>query len=336
MSESAIRGSVQALQLAFDAALVDLDGVAYRGPDAIPGAPEALNGARAAGMRLVYVTNNASREPHEVADHLTSLGIPTSPSEILTAAQALARLMAADLDPGATVLAVGGKGLRSALVEYGFVLVASANDEPDAVAQGFVPDISWRDLAEASYAVQGGARFFASNLDLTLPNERGIAPGNGALVGCVISATGVRPTSAGKPEPTMFHLAAASVASQRPLAIGDRLDTDLKGARAAGMPGLLVFTGVSSAKDAVMAPVDQRPSYIGEDLRCLAEAHPTPVRVGTLWRVGEASASVDGRTLNVDGDGIDAVRAACAAAWASADIGITIDSGSIPDFGVGF
>lgn len=335
MSESAIKGSAQPLQVAFDAALVDLDGVAYRGPDAIPTAPDALNGARAAGMRIVYVTNNASREPHEVADHLTSLGIPTDPAEVMTAAQAVARLMAADLDPGATVLAVGGKGLRSALTEYGFVLVASANDEPDAVVQGFVPDVSWRDLAEASYAIQGGARFFASNLDLTLPNERGIAPGNGTLVGAVITATGVRPTSAGKPEPTMFHLAAASVGSARPLAIGDRLDTDLKGAQAAGMPGLLVFTGVSSARDAILAPADQRPSYIGEDLRCLEQVHPTPVRVGIVWTVGEASASVDGSTLVVDGDGIDAVRAACAAAWAAADSGIKVDAGSIPDFRVG-
>lgn len=335
MSESAMKGCAQALQVAFDAALVDLDGVAYRGPYAIPTAPDALNGARAAGMRIVYVTNNASREPHEVADHLTSLGIPTDPAEVMTAAQAVARLMAADLDPGATVLAVGGKGLRSALTEYGFVLVASANDEPDAVVQGFVPDVSWRDLAEASYAIQGGARFFASNLDLTLPNERGIAPGNGTLVGAVITATGVRPTSAGKPEPTMFHLAAASVGSTRPLAIGDRLDTDLKGAQAAGMPGLLVFTGVSSARDAILAPADQRPSYIGEDLRCLEQVHPTPVRVGIVWTVGEASASVDGRTLVVDGDGIDAVRAACAAAWAAADSGIKVDAGSIPDFRVG-
>lgn len=335
MSESWLKGSAQPLQVAFDAALVDLDGVAYRGPDAIPTAPGALNGARAAGMRIVYVTNNASREPHQVADHLTGLGIPTNAGEVLTAAQAVARLMAADLDPGATVLAVGGKGLRSALAEYGFVLVASADDEPDAVVQGFVPDISWRDLAEASYAIQGGARFFASNLDLTLPNERGIAPGNGSLVGAVINATGVRPTAAGKPEPTMFHLAAASVGSVRPLAIGDRLDTDLKGARAAGMAGLLVLTGVSSARDVVLAPADHRPTFIGEDLRCLAQAHPAPIRVGTVWTVGEASASVDGRTLIVDGDGIDAVRAACAAAWDSADHGIMVDAGSIPEFRVG-
>lgn len=334
MPESMLKGSKNPLQEMFDAALVDLDGVAYRGPQAIPTAPPALQAARDAGMSIVFVTNNASREPHEVADHLTSLGIPTDPEEVLTAAQAVARLMAADLEPGATVLAVGGKGLRSALTEFGFTLVSSAQDKPDAVVQGFVPEVSWRDLAEASYAVHGGARFFASNLDLTLPNERGIAPGNGSLVGTVVTATGVRPTAAGKPEPTMFHLAAASVASAEPLVIGDRLDTDLKGARAASMPGLLVFTGVSSPADAVLAPKDQRPTYVGESLECLAEPHPAPRRSGVTWSVRSASASVDGRRLIVSGTGIDAVRAACAAAWEAADGGVLVDGGSIPDFGV--
>jgi HAD superfamily hydrolase (TIGR01450 family) len=328
-------GSDVPLQEVFDAALVDLDGVAYRGPQAIPSAPPALLAAREAGMSIVFVTNNASREPHEVAEHLSSLGIPTDSDEVLTAAQAVARMMAADLEPGATVLAVGGKGLKSALTELGFTLVGSAHDNPDAVVQGFVPEISWRDLAEAAYAVQGGARYFASNLDLTLPNERGIAPGNGSLVATVVHATGVNPTAAGKPEPTMFHLAAASVTSERPLAIGDRLDTDLKGARAAGMPGLLVFTGVSSPADAVLAPWDQRPSYVGVNLECLAEPHPKPRREGTTWTVGTASASVDGRQLTVTGTGIDAVRAACAAAWAAADGGVLVDGGTIPDFGVG-
>lgn len=334
MADSDLKGTSGTLQEAFDAALVDLDGVAYRGPNAIPTAPAALNGARAAGMGIVFVTNNASREPHEVASHLTSLGIATAANEVLTAAQAVARLMAADLDPGARVLAVGGKGLRVALEELGFVIVGSAKDSPDAVVQGFVPDISWRDLAEAAYAVQGGARYYASNLDLTLPNERGIAPGNGSLVSTVVNATGVTPTAAGKPEPTMFHLAAAMFGSQKPLAIGDRLDTDLKGARAAGMPGLLVLTGVSHERDAILAPADQRPSFIGADLRTLAEAHPAPRLEGNTWRVGAASASVVGAALTVDGDGIDAVRAACAAAWAAADAGVAVDAGTIPDFGV--
>lgn len=334
MAESDLGGCERPLQEAFDAALVDLDGVAYRGPEAIPSAPPAIAAARAAGMRIVFVTNNASREPHEVAHHLSSLNIPTDPSEVLTAAQAVARLMAADLDPGARILAVGGRGLRVALQELGFVLVASAHDAPDAVVQGFVPEVSWRDFAEASYAIQGGARYYASNLDLTLPNERGIAPGNGSLVATVVNATGVTPVAAGKPEPTMFHLASALVASQRPLAIGDRLDTDLKGARAAHMPGLLVLTGVCDERGVILATPDERPRFIGADLSCLAEPHPAPHLVGSTWYVGGASASVVGDSLIVDGEGIDALRAACAASWAAADSGILIDAGTIPEFGV--
>ena len=334
MSETDLLGCDTALQDAYDAALVDLDGVAYRGPEAIPSAPGALSAARAAGMRIVFVTNNASREPQEVAAHLSELGIPTASHEVLTAAQAVARLMAGDLDPGARVLAVGGRGLRVALEQLGFKLVASAKDSPEAIAQGFVPEISWRDLAEAAYAIQAGARYYASNLDLTLPNERGIAPGNGSLVGTVVNATGVVPIAAGKPEPTMFHLAASSVNASRPLAIGDRLDTDLKGARAAHMPGLMVLTGVSSAKDAVLAVKEERPSFIGADLTSLAVPHPTPRREGSRWIVGEASADVVGDRLHVTGKGLDAVRAACAAAWAAADAGVRVDGGSIPDFEV--
>lgn len=335
MTHPYLLGSDVPLQDAFDAALVDLDGVAYRGPHAIPTAPPALEAARAAGLRLVFVTNNASREPGEVAGHLTELGIPTADDEVLTAAQAVARIMADQLPAGARVYVVGGKGLRTAVTAAGFSLVDSATDAPDAVVQGFAPEVSWRELAEAAYAVQGGARFFASNLDLTLPNERGIAPGNGSLVGTVINATGVTPIAAGKPEPAMFHLAAANIGAKRPLAIGDRLDTDLKGARAAGVPGLMVLTGVSSAADAVLAVPDERPSFIGEDLSSLAEPHPTPVRDGDGWRVGEVLARVEGNRLFVDGPtGIDRLRAACAAAWDATDNGVEIDSGSLPDLGV--
>lgn len=143
------------------------------------------------------------------------------------------------------------------------------------------------------------------------------------------------PGAAGKPEPTMFHLAATQAGASRPLAIGDRLDTDLQGARAADMPGLLVLTGVSSARDAVLAPPEQRPAFIGEDLRTLAQAQPTPILNGSTWAVGEARASVAKNTLHVEGPpGIDRVRAACAAAWWSSDRGEPVDGGKLPDLGV--
>lgn len=335
MTHPYLLGSEAPLHTAFDAALVDLDGVAYRGPHAIPTAPAALDAARAQGMRIVFVTNNASREPGEVASHLAELGIPAREDEVLTAAQAVARLMADQLPAGSRVLVVGGKGLRTATAAAGLTVVDSAADAPVAVVQGFAPEVSWRELAEAAYAIQGGARFFASNLDLTLPNERGIAPGNGSLVGTVVNATGVTPVAAGKPEPAMFSLAAAGAGAERPLAIGDRLDTDLKGARAAGVPGLLVLTGVSSAADAVLAAPDERPSFIGQDLNCLAEPHPTPLPEGDGWRVGGAVARAEEGRLLVDGPpGIDRLRAACAAAWAAADRGEPVDGGTLPDLGV--
>ncbi|WP_061961978.1 HAD-IIA family hydrolase [Demequina flava] len=320
---------------AHDAALVDLDGVAYRGPHAIPTAPDALQAARGAGMRIVFVTNNASREPSTVADHLTELGMPTQTHEVLTAAQAVSLMVRDAMPEGSPVFVVGGQGLRTALTDVGMRLVDSAHDNPAAVVQGFNPDVSWKDFAEASYAISQGAKFFASNMDLTIPNDRGVAPGNGSLVNVVITATGVTPPSAGKPAPEMFTLAARQADARTPLVIGDRLDTDLKGGRAAGYPGLMVLTGVNDGRDAVLAVPDERPSYIGEDLRSLAHPHPAPERDGEGWKVGECSARVSDGHLSVTGPAdVDRIRAACAAAWEAADAGVTIEVESLPDLGV--
>jgi HAD superfamily hydrolase (TIGR01450 family) len=323
-------GTPVALREHFDVALIDLDGVAYRGPAAIPTAPPALAAAREAGMRLMYVTNNASREAITVAEHLTELGMPTSATEVLTAAQAVGVLMKQALPTGATVYVVGGAGLRVEMESAGFVLVGSAADNPDAVVQGFSPDVSWRSLAEAAYAVRAGAQFFASNLDLTIPNDRGIAPGNGSLVQAVITASGAHPVSAGKPEPEMFRLAAERAGAVNPMVIGDRLDTDLKGARAAGFPGLMVFTGVNNPMDTLLAVPAERPAFLGADLSCLAEAHPAPVHVGGWWDVRGSLARVRNGVLEVEGDDdLDSLRAACAASWSYVDAGGTLDLESI-------
>lgn len=328
-------GSDGPLHTAHDVALVDLDGVAYKGPSAIPTAPPALAAARASGMRLVFVTNNASREPSEVAAHLTELGIPASDDEILTAAQAGAAMLSEHVPAGSSVLVIGGKGLRTAVTERGYEVVDSALGHPAAVIQGYAADIGWKQLAEAAYAINAGARYFATNLDLTLPTERGMAPGNGSLVAAVVTATGVTPPAAGKPEPGMFLLAANRANAQRPLVIGDRLDTDLKGARAAGIPGLLVLTGVSDVREALMAPPEHRPSYIGADLRSLADTHPAPREDGDWWHVGEARAHViEGRLLVDGGSPIDRVRAACCAAWAAADRGEKLLVETLPHLGV--
>jgi len=328
-------GSSGPLWTEYDAALVDLDGVAYKGPSAIPSAPPALADAREAGMRVLFVTNNASREPGEVAAHLTELGIPAGDDEVLTAAQAGAAMLTEHLAAGASVLIIGGKGLRTSVAEQGFRVVTSADERPDAVIQGFAPEVGWKDLAEGTYAINSGARFFATNLDLTLPTERGFAPGNGSLVRAVTTATEVTPASAGKPEPGMFQLAARKVGAERPLVVGDRLDTDLKGARAAGIPGLLVLTGVSDVREALTAPADQRPSYISADLGGLAETHPSPILDGAWWHVGDARAQVWEGHLRVDGGTpMDRVRAACSAVWGALDAGESVSVETLPHLGV--
>ncbi|WP_250445756.1 HAD-IIA family hydrolase [Actinotalea sp. C106] len=324
-----------------DLALVDLDGVAYRGPEPIAHASESLVAARAAGMGLVFVTNNASREPESVARQLSELGIPAEPADVMTAAQAAAMVLTDLVPSGARVLVVGGAGLLTAVRAAGFVVVESADDEPDAVVQGFSPELGWARLAEAAYAVQRGALHVVSNRDLTLPNERGFAPGNGALVNAVVAATGAEPVSAGKPGPTMFRLAVERAQAQRPLVIGDRLDTDLAGARAADYPGLHVLTGVSSARDAVLSEAGERPSLLGVDLRCLLEPHPAPV-VGSegWWVCGDSAARVRDGVLDLGrgaGAGlvsIDLVRSACAAVWAARDAGEPVDADSVPDMPV--
>lgn len=325
MTQSDLLGSSEPLQTAFDAALVDLDGVAYRGPYAIPTAPPALATARQAGMGVVFVTNNASREPGTVAQHLTDLGMPTQEHEVMTAAQAVAALMLESLAPGSTVYVVGGIGLRTAVTQAGYEIVESAKDKPDAVVQGFSPEVSWTELAEAAYAIRAGSRYFASNKDLTIPNDRGVAPGNGALVQVVVTATGVEPPAAGKPEPAMFRLAAQKANAARPLVIGDRLDTDIKGARAANMPSLQVLTGVNGVLDAYAAPPAHRPSFIGHDLGALGVPHPAPHKQADRWHVRDAVAWLEGETLSVEGDngpdGLDGARAALAAGWEAADAG---------------
>ena len=199
------RGSAEPLDTIYDVALLDLDGVVYLGGTAIPGAAEALRKADAAGMRLAYVTNNAFRTPAAIAALLTSFGVPAAQEDVVTSAQAAARLLAERLPAGAPVLVIGGSGLRMALRERGLRPVSTAADQPQAVVQGYSPDVSYSMLAEGGLAVAAGALFVASNGDLTLPSRRGRQPGNGSLLQVIATATGVRPLVAGKPEPPLHH-----------------------------------------------------------------------------------------------------------------------------------
>ncbi|MFJ5884236.1 HAD-IIA family hydrolase [Kitasatospora cineracea] len=314
--------SGRALTEAYDTALLDLDGVVYAGPHAIVHAVESLERARAAGMRLAYVTNNASRPPRVVAEHLTELGVPAEPADVINSAQAAARLVAEKVPAGSRVLVVGGAGLVEALEERGLVPVRSLEDGPAAVVQGYDPSVGWADLAEASYAVGRGLPWVASNTDLSIPTARGIAPGNGTLVAAVRAATGVEPEVAGKPLPPMHRETVLRTGAKRPLVVGDRLDTDIEGAFNGGVDSLLVFTGVATPEEVLAAPVRHRPTYLAEDLRGLLEPQPGVAALGGgRFGCGGWTAGAAGGVLALDGAGarIDALRALCAAAWTWAD-----------------
>ncbi|MEU4547888.1 HAD-IIA family hydrolase [Nonomuraea dietziae] len=292
----------------YDTLLLDLDGVVYLGRQAVPHAAESLE--RAAGrVRLAYVTNNASRSPAAIAEHLTHLGVPATAEDVVTSAQAAARLIAERVPPGAPVLVVGGTGLRMAVRAQGLRPVTVAADEPVAVVQGIAPDLSYGLLSEGALAVRRGAWFVAANGDATMPTARGELPGNGAMVRVIAAATGVEPVYAGKPAPPLHRESMIRTGSERPLVVGDRLDTDIEGATNAGVDSLLVLTGVATPRELLTAAPAHRPTYVAEDLSALHRPYPKE-RQG--WRAGWS----DGR-LHLEGDGewIEGLRTACEAAW---------------------
>ncbi|MGY1773702.1 HAD-IIA family hydrolase [Blastococcus sp. SYSU D00813] len=319
-------GSVRPPTAVHDVALLDLDGVVYVGPDAVPGVPEALAGARAAGMRLGYVTNNAARTPEDVAAHLTELGVPASAGDVITSSQAAASVVAQRWGSGARVLPVGGPGVATALRAAGLAVVDRAEDGPDAVVQGYGREVGWAQLAEAVVAIRAGARHVATNTDATIPSPRGPLPGNGAMVGVVAGVTGQAPLVTGKPDPAMHAECVRRTGARTPLVVGDRLDTDIEGARRAGAASLLVFTGVTGPATLLAAAPDQRPDLLAHDCGGLLVAHPAVVadgdrwRCGTWWAVaGDAGLVLGGGGEPAEGpadDGLDGLRALCVAHWA--------------------
>jgi glycerol-1-phosphatase len=322
-ADGLLRGCADPLAKVYDVALLDLDGVVYLGGSAVPDAPEALVKAADAGMRLAFVTNNSSRTPSAIAAQLAGFGIAASAGDVVTSAQAAARLLATRLAPGAAVLVVGGTGLRVAVRERGFRPVTVAAERPAAVVQGFSPDITYSLLAEGTFAVEAGAWFVASNGDATMPTTRGDQPGNGALSQVIVAATGQQPAIAGKPEPPLHAESVARTGAKHPLIVGDRLDTDIEGAVRVGADSLLVLTGVSRPLDAVLAPPHQRPTYLAAGLMGLLEPHPPVAVTGDAFRCGGWTARwAAGDRLELDGSGemLDGLRALCAAAWSAGQV----------------
>jgi glycerol 3-phosphatase-2 len=317
-----VLGSCQPpLSSAYDVAVLDLDGVVYLGPDAVPGAPEALNQAQAGGMHLAFVTNNAARPPASVGRHLRDLGVDAHDEDVVTSAQAAARLLAGQLDKGSKVFLLGGAGLEEALRERSLVPVLEPTDDVEAVVQGYGPDLLWKQVMQGAVLVRSGLPWVASNTDMTIPTAAGVAPGNGALVRLVAEFAEREPQVAGKPMPPLFEETLERVGGERPLVIGDRLDTDIRGAVTMGWDSLLVLTGVTGLEELVGARPEERPTYVAPDLAALAEAQEAPEVTDGAAVLGGWTASVEGDRLEVSGQGslADWWRVVAAAAWVHLD-----------------
>ncbi len=324
--------SPEPLYAAYDLAMLDLDGVVYVGGDAVPGAAERIAAARAAGMRLAFITNNASRPPDDVAAHLTELGVPAEAEDVVTSAQAACRLVLDRLGVGARVALLGGTGLEVALHEAGLVPVGVDDPTARALVSGYGPDVLWRDVMRAAVRIREGLWWVASNTDYTIPTAYGVAPGHGMQVQSLTAFSGVQPVVAGKPSRPLLEETMRRVGGDRPLMIGDRLDTDIEGAANVGVDSLLVLTGVTRLAELVAATPTERPTYLAAELDGLLVAHQAPVAVdGGYAAAGWQASVVDGR-LDVSGTGAadDWWRAVAAAAWAYRDrSGDVVDTGEL-------
>lgn len=298
----------------YDALLLDLDGTVYRGDDVVEYAGAAIGNAHQAGVGVRFVTNNASRTPEDVAEHLNRIGIPAKHDEVTTSAQAGAGLLPGRVSAGAEVLILGTDALAAEVTARGFTPVRTATDGVAAVVQGLSQEIGWHELAEACVAIRAGALWIACNVDATLPTERGLLPGNGALVAALRAATDVEPLVAGKPERPLMDDAIAATGASHPLAVGDRLDTDIAGANKVGVDSLLVLTGVSNAAALLAATPEQRPTYVAADLRGIEDTDPT-ITDQPDWQVDVDGGITLRHTGTARPDAISALRALCAAWW---------------------
>lgn len=316
--------------------LTDLDGVVYKGQLDIPGAVESLNRAHET-MKLGYITNNASRTAATVAEQLRGFGLNATTEEVITSPQAAVKLLKQQVPVPATILMIGGDGIEQELLNAGYTVTHSADENPDAVIQGFAPHLGWKDLAEASFALQEGPNgdqipWIATNTDWTMPVERGLAPGNGTLVSAVHTAVQRLPEFAGKPETPIYETAFERFGTKNALMLGDRLDTDIQGAVASGIPSLLVLTGVDRPKQLLAAAHNMRPDYIVTNLSEMFEPYPsTTVKTDGTVQVGKAKVRMHGHIVQIVSEGDDPLnllRAACQAIWRS---GLAIYGLEVPD-----
>jgi HAD superfamily hydrolase (TIGR01450 family) len=321
------------LAKAYDTALLDLDGVVYIGQDAVPGVIGALNQVHDEfAMTLTCVTNNASRSPQRVAQHLNELGLQVTAEDVVTSAQAGAAELAKLIPPGSNVFVLGSKDLAR---EVELVGLNPSHDESvtyDALIQGYWPDMPFRILEFAASLLRTGVPWVATNMDMTIPTPTGVAPGNGTVITALGETVNRTPTLvAGKPETPLMQQSIDRTNARRPLVVGDRLDTDIHGANNVGVDSLLVLSGVTTIEEILNAPIELRPTYLAWDASAVLTAHNGTETIGNAttcggWKVANGD-------LLGQGDGLDAVAAIAVAHW-NGDISIEMALASLLGIGL--
>lgn len=300
-----------------DCLLLDLDGTLFRGDRQIDHAAQVLTDSPIAKL---FTTNNASRSAEGTAAHLRDVGLGDAAADnVVTSAQSAARMLAIEVPAGSRILVVGTDSLADDLAEVGLEPVRRCEGQLDAVVQGGSQQLCWTDLAEAGLAIRNGVGWVATNLDPTLPSERGLVPDNGALVDALTTATnGAKPQLAGKPSPWFADAARDRGEFDAPLVIGDRVDTDIAGANAAGLSNLMVLTGSHSVHEAVHAGAAERPTHIGQDVGALhRKADDLAVVPQSAWgaEIDDGSVTVVSRDEDQAADELSIVRAVASAVW---------------------
>jgi 4-nitrophenyl phosphatase len=229
--------------------ILDMDGVLWKADEPIGDLPAIFERMRVRKLKVAFATNNGTKTPNQYIEHLAGLGVHAEPWQVITSALAVADLLAKKFPAGGPVFAVGGAGVKTALLEKGFKLLpVGAASQAQAVIFGIDHQITFEKMAEAALLVRSGVPFYGTNQDKTFPTPRGQIPGAGAWISVIVTATGVQPIYAGKPSPYLIELACECLGTAREetLVVGDRLETDIAGGQAAGCPVALVLSGVST------------------------------------------------------------------------------------------
>jgi 4-nitrophenyl phosphatase len=248
-----------------------MDGVLYRGDEPMARLQEFFGFLRERQVGFMLATNNSTRTPRQYAEKIARMGVDISPAEVLHSGQATARVIARQYGRGTRVHVFGMPSLREAMQEEGLIL---ADEDVQVVVGSMDREVTYEKVKRATLLIRGGGRFYATNLDPTVPSPAGLLPGTGCMVAMLETASGVKPIAVGKPEPTMFEVAMAQMDARRETTatIGDRVDTDMLGGRRAGLATICVLSGSSSREQAEAFGVD----YIFEDIADLLSAWQRP------------------------------------------------------------